>query len=101
MGGAQVVIFVEGGIVHSVATWPRKEDWLPCIVVDFDDGFDIGRDAVDYFEDRLGVTGDEFNKLATYIYCGDKMRLTLVNGYDAVIYNGMAYCGFILREEKA
>lgn len=25
-------------------------------------------DAADYFEDRLGVTGDEFNKLATYIY---------------------------------
>lgn len=68
-GGAQVVIFVEGGIVHSVATWPpRKEVWRPCIVVDFDDGFDVGLDAAGYFEDQLGVTGDEFNKLATYIY---------------------------------
>ena len=65
----QVVIFVEGGVVHSVATWPpRKEDLRPCIVVDYDEGFAIGRDAVDYFEDQLGVTGDEFNKLATYIY---------------------------------
>ena len=64
----QVVIFVEGGVAHSVATWPCKEDLRPCIVVDYDEGLAIGRDAVDYFEDQLGVTGDEFNKLATYIY---------------------------------
>ena len=65
----QVVIFVKGGVVYSVATWPpRKEDWRPCIVVDYDEGSAIGRDAADYFEDQLGVTGDEFNKLATYIY---------------------------------
>ena len=64
----QVVIFAEGGVVRSVATWPRGEDLRPCIVVDYDEGFAIGRDAADYFEDQLGVTGDEFNKLATYIY---------------------------------
>ena len=64
----QVVIFAEGGVVRSVATWPRGEDLRPCIVVDYDEGFAIGRDAADYFKDQLGVTGDEFNKLATYIY---------------------------------
>ena len=64
----QVVIFVEGGIVQAVATWPREEDWMPCIIIDYDDGRDIGLEADAYTRDRLGVTGDEFNKLATYIY---------------------------------
>lgn len=55
--------------MQAVATWPpREEDQRPCIVVDYDEGFAIGRDAADYFEDLFGVTGDEFNKLATYIY---------------------------------
>ena len=64
----QVVIFVEGGTVRAVATWPREEDWLPCIIVDYDDGLDIGLGADAYIKDRLGATREEFDALATYIY---------------------------------
>ena len=64
----QIVIFVEGGTVQAVATWPREEDWLPCIIVDYDDGRDIGLDAETYLKDRLGATREEFDALATYIY---------------------------------
>lgn len=66
----QVVVFASEGVTRSVATRELPEGNVPCIVVDYDDRHDEAGDiSPEAFErKKLGVSLEEFNKTATYIW---------------------------------
>lgn len=66
----QVVVFASEGVTRSVATRALPKGGVPCIVVDYDDRHSDGVDTSldQYHLTKLGVTGEEFNKSATYIW---------------------------------
>lgn len=67
---AQVVVFASSGITQSVAVRALPKGDVPCIVVDYDDRHDdAGSLSPEDFERKhLGISREEFDKQATYIW---------------------------------
>jgi hypothetical protein len=66
----QVVVFASEGVVRGVALRTMPSGGEPCVVVDYDDRHrrdeDVSPEELEV--EKLGVSRDEFDRSATYIF---------------------------------